>query len=140
MTPFVVDASLTMSWCFEDEGSPQTEQVLDALVAGQAVVPALWELEVSNVLLVAERRRRTTEAQTARFWDLLASLPIHVDTAPVDVTAVLAAARRHRLTAYNATYLVLAQRLGASLGTLDERLATACREAGVALLLDAGDA
>lgn len=123
--PFVVDASVALAWCFEDEATPQTEAVLDRLSHDTAVVPSLWELEVSNVLLAGERRDRLTESQSARFVALLAQLPILVDTASVDVGAVLAAGRQHLLTAYDAAYLVLAEREGVPLATLDARLRAA---------------
>lgn len=97
--PFVVDASVTLAWCFEDEATPQTEAILDRLINDTAIVPALWELEVSNVLLMGERRGRLTEAKSARFVALLGQLPIHVDSATVEMGAVLAAGRRHELSA-----------------------------------------
>lgn len=132
--PFVVDASVALAWCFEDEATPQTEAVLDRLSHDTAVVPSLWELEVSNVLLAGERRDRLTESQSARFVALLAQLPILVDTASVDVGAVLAAGRQHLLTAYDAAYLVLAEREGVPLATLDARLRAAAQAVGVAVI------
>ncbi|MGI8720872.1 MAG: type II toxin-antitoxin system VapC family toxin [Geodermatophilaceae bacterium] len=134
--PIVVDASVTMAWCFDDEATDQTDGVLDRLRQEEAVVPGIWKLEVANVLLVAERRRRITEAQAARFLDLLSRLPIRVDASPTDSVAVLAAGRRHDLSAYDATYLVLAGRLAAPLATLDDRLKSGCRAAGVLLIPD----
>jgi predicted nucleic acid-binding protein len=132
--PFVVDASVTLAWCFEDEADSQTEAILDLLSDDTAVVPSLWELEVSNVLLLGERRRRLTESQTARFVALLGQLPILVDTASVDMEAVLAVGRHHALTAYDAAYLVLAEREGVPLATLDTKLRNAARAVGVQLI------
>ena len=129
--PLVVDASVTLAWCFEDEESPETESILDLLAEDTAVVPALWELEVANVLLLAERRGRLTEAQSARFMTLLQQLPILVDTASVDMTAILATGRRHCLTAYDAAYLVLAEHEGLPLATRDSRLRAAAKAVGV---------
>jgi predicted nucleic acid-binding protein len=131
----VIDTSLTMAWCFEDEATDDSDAILDRLTHDEAVVPGLWEFEVTNVLLVAERRKRITEAQAARFLDLLTQLPIRIDTSATDVTALMAAGRRHELSAYDAAYLVLAERLAAPLATLDDKLATAGRNAGVALLI-----
>lgn len=131
--PLVIDTSVAMAWCFEDEMTDATEVVLDSLHEDEAIVPSLWQLEVTNVLLVAERRKRISEAQATRFLDVLARLPIRIDTAPNDPTALLAAGRRHNLSAYDATYLVLAERLGVPLATLDTKLTTACKSAGVAL-------
>jgi predicted nucleic acid-binding protein len=132
--PFVVDASVTLAWCFEDEAVPQTEAILDRLADDSAIVPALWELEVSNVLLLGERRRRLTESQSARFVALLGQLPIHVDSASVDMGAVLSIGRRHALTANDAAYLVLAEREGVPLATLDAKLRDAAQAAGVTLI------
>lgn len=132
----VIDTSVTMAWCFEDEATTHTEAVLDRLGADEAWVPALWSLEVVNLLLVAERRARITEAQAFRFLDLLRQLPIRLDSTPPDPAAVHAAGRRHGLSAYDAVYLVLAERLAAPLATLDDKLRSASRAAGVPLLVD----
>lgn len=132
---FVIDTSVTMAWCFEDDATPDTDTVLDRLRDEEAVVPNLWRLEVANVLLVAERRGRISEAQAMRFVGLLDQLPIRIDPAVPDLTAVLGAGRRHALSAYNAAYLGLAERLAAPVATLDSQLAAACRTAGVALLI-----
>jgi hypothetical protein len=56
---FVLDASVAVAWCFEDEATKFTESVLDLLSAGaEALVPAIWPVEVANALLIAERRKR----------------------------------------------------------------------------------
>jgi predicted nucleic acid-binding protein len=132
----VIDTSVTMAWCFEDEETLAAEDVLDRLRDGDAVVPSLWQLEVANVLLVAERRGRISEAQAERFVSLLEQLPIRVDADVVDVTSVLGVGRHHGLSAYDACCLVLAERLGAPLATLGTALAAAGRAAGVTVLTD----
>lgn len=132
---FVIDVSVTMAWCFEDEASEATESMLDQLADEPALVPSLWPLEVANVLLVAERQRRITESTAARFVQLLGDLPIAVDPTSPDIDKVLAAGRRHGLSAYDATYLVLAEREGLALASKDESLQVAARTAGVQLLI-----
>ncbi len=133
---FVVDNSVVMAWCFEDEASTYTEGVLDRLQETQALVPAIWPLEVANVLLIAERHDRLKEAQSAHFAQLLQELPILIEEADVAriLSAVLAVARAHRLSAYDAAYLELAARQGLPLATQDDRLRKAAGNAGVALL------
>lgn len=125
-----------MAWCFEDEASPVAEAALDHLRNDEAIVPGLWRLEVANVLLVAERRGRITEAQATRFVGLLALLPIQIEANPADISALVGAGRLHTLTAYDAEYLLLAERLAAPLATLDEGLAAAARRAGVPIFGD----
>jgi predicted nucleic acid-binding protein len=88
--PLVIDTSVTMAWCFEDEADEATDAVLDLLTDDQAVVPFLWQLEVANVLLVAERRKRITEAQATRFLELLGGLPIRIEHSSGDAMAALA--------------------------------------------------
>jgi len=134
---FVIDTSVAMAWCFQDEATQATEAVLDLLREDQVVVPAIWPLEVANVLLVAERRGRLSEAQASRFLELLAQLPINVDTSPTDMAGIVATGRRHALSSYDAAYLLLAERLGTTLATLDKPLAKAARKAGVQLLIKA---
>ena len=79
MLPFVVDASITLSWCFADETSPYSRSVLAALETTHAVVPALWPFEVANGLARAERRKRITQEGIAAFLEALRRLPIQVE-------------------------------------------------------------
>ena len=135
MTPVVVDCSVTMAWCFEDECDELADAVLDRLADGEAWVPSLWPLEVANVLVAAERRRRLTAADSARFIELLMGLPIVVDDRSHEraLSQVLAAARQLGLSVYDASYLELAMRLGATLATRDSQLRAAAGAAGVPL-------
>ena len=128
---FVLDASITMAWCFADEQSALADRCLDRLTVEGALVPALWSYEVANVLVVAARRRRLPEAALAQFLVLLGQLPIDVSVEDPDRAALIEAARRHGLSAYDAAYLVLAERHGLPLATLDGRLTKAARSAGL---------
>jgi predicted nucleic acid-binding protein len=132
--PFVLDASVALAWCFVDETTSKTEAILERLADDSAIVPTLWEFEVANALLVAERRRRLSESQSARFIELLTRLPIHVDVTSSDMAGVLAIGRRHGLSAYDSSYLVLAERDGVPLATGDEKLRSAASRAGVPLM------
>ncbi len=82
MAIFVVDASVALAWCFEDEASTFADGLLERLRQGDGiVVPAHWPTEISNGLLVASRRKRIKADQPALFWDELARLPIEVEAA-----------------------------------------------------------
>ena len=127
MTGFVLDASIAVAWCFDDESSPAAWALLDRLRAAPGHVPALWALEIGNSLLGAERRRRITQARAVEFLGILGDLDIRVDP---DLPGrafrdVLPLARERRLTTYDATYLELAMRLGLPLATKDTALAGA---------------
>lgn len=131
MTGVVLDASVALSWCFEDEWTELSGAVLEHVRVDGAIVPPLWDLEVANVLLGAERRGRTTRADTERFVSLLQQLPVETSEHDPDLTDVVAVARDFGLTAYDACYLVSAMRTGWPLATLDQALARAATEAGV---------
>jgi predicted nucleic acid-binding protein len=137
MAVFVVDASVALAWCFEDESSTLAEGLLERLRRGdQVVAPAHWPTEILNGLLVAERRKRIGHGQPALFWDELMRLPIEVEPALTAVQAktVLALSEKHGLTVYDAAYLELAQRRQLPLGTLDEDLHAAAQREGLTLL------
>lgn len=133
---FVVDNSVVMTWCFEDETSKYAEQVLDSLEYATGLVPAIWPLEVCNVLLVAERRKRIGQADSTRFIALLNELPITVDQEPPErmTREIFALAREHDLSSYDASYLDLAMRKGLPIATLDKDLLAASERSNVPIL------
>jgi predicted nucleic acid-binding protein len=132
---FVLDGSVTMVWGFEDEADEYAEAILERMPDLQAHVPSLWPLEVANALLVGERRRRITSAETARFLAILGAFPITVDDQTVAHawTDTMHLARAHNLSSYDAAYLELAIRLGLPLAALDGKLKTAAGAMGVPL-------
>jgi predicted nucleic acid-binding protein len=133
---FVVDCSTTMAWCFDDEMTAATDVILDRLRVTGAIAPVLWPLEVANVLLMAERRQRITERETARLARLLQSLPVIIDAEKATniFGSIVALAREYRLTVYDASYLELAIRHVIPLATRDQRLRAAALAASVPLL------
>lgn len=133
---FVLDTSVAMAWCFEDESSPASEAMLDRLRAEGALVPALWSVEVANALLIGQRRQRLNAVGLAAFLRLVETLPVSVDnSAPMDVLRrVRGLAQEQSLTVYDASFLELAIRRGLPLASRDRRLATAAERAGVDLL------
>jgi len=132
----VVDSSVTLTWCFEDEQTVASLALLEQVVEHGAVAPTLWPLEVLNALIMAERRKRVDAAQRQRLTGFLRDLPIALDeeTAAQAWSATVQLAERHRLTVYDAAYLELAQRRGLPLASLDQELRAAAKVAGVALV------
>ena len=132
-TGFVVDTSIVMSWCFEDEENSYAEDVLESLEFAQALVPAIWPLEVGNVLLVAERKKRLSQAAVVRFLVLLDGLPITVEqeTRERMLKEIVSLAREHGLSTHDASYLDLAMRLDLPLATQDTSLAKAAKKCKV---------
>lgn len=133
MTAVVVDASVALAWAFPDEASNYAEEVLIALDGRTILVPALWVVEITNAILVAERRKRIAQPEVRRFVELLSELMVVMDSQGVEesVSNILPLGREHGLSAYDAAYLDVAMRHGAPLATLDRSLRKAGRKSGV---------
>ena len=133
---FVLDNSVTMRWFFGD-GKPQelayAGKVLDVMKKANAHVPVTWGLEMANVIARAEAKGWVTEARSGAFLEMLEGVDIEVDSATFAhaLSDTLQLARRYTLSAYDASYLELALRLGIPLATLDEDLQKAAKKAGV---------
>ena len=136
MSGFVIDASVALAWCFDDEATAATRALLDRFEDEHAEVPSLWHLELANALASSERNRRITPARISEFIALISGLPIVIDeqTPNFALSAVLDLARRERLSAYDASYLELAMRRGVPLATKDNDLAKASERLGVTSL------
>ena len=117
---FVIDASIALAWCFEDEASPMADRVLNRLEDEEGVAPSIWPLEVANGLRSAERRGRIDEREVPGVVRLLTTLPIEVVPISLDQALgdVLSLARAAGLSTYDAAYLDLAMRRGLPLATL----------------------
>lgn len=133
---FVVDCSMAMAWLFHDEATPKTAAVLKRLATETALVPGWWFIEVTNVLALAERKRRVSPAQSDAFIADLSKLGIERDDEAPDraFSHLLALCRTHRLTSYDAIYLDLALRRNLPLATLDDALRKTANKLGIRLL------
>jgi predicted nucleic acid-binding protein len=134
--PLIVDATVTLAWCYPEESNAYADAVLERIRHSGAGAPCIWHLETANALLVGERRERLTLEQVGRFVRLLAAPPVTVDVegATHALGRAIGLAREHRLSAYDASYLELALREGVALVTQDARLRTAAQACGVALV------
>ncbi|MGA3098755.1 MAG: type II toxin-antitoxin system VapC family toxin [Bryobacteraceae bacterium] len=132
----VLDSSITLAWVYSAETTEEISMVFARVVESGAWVPALWRLEVANVLKMGVRKGRSDSSFRDAALADLALLPITVDQETDrqawGTTANLAA--RHRLTLYDAAYLELARRRGLPLATLDNELRAAAAAEDVALL------
>ena len=133
---FVIDASVALAWCFDDESTATADRILSRLENEAALAPAHWPLEIANALRAAERRGRMDASDLPRLRALLAALPVEI--APIELTTavfgVLETARTYDLSAYDAAYLDLAAVRGLPLATVDDRLRAACARAGVEVM------
>ena len=126
----VLDASALAGWLLPDEAGLD----LVALSEQHAEFAAPWLIwaEIRNILLVSERRGRIPANVVEQALEAVDGLGLILDTSPSSA-AVAGLCRAHRLTAYDALYLELALRKGATLATHDAALARAASAEGVAL-------
>jgi predicted nucleic acid-binding protein len=136
MRDFVIDNSVVMSWCFQDETSKYTDAVLGHLEEATAYVPAIWPLEVGNVLLVAERRKRLSQADSSRFISLLFDLPIIVEQELPErmLSEILSLAREYKLSSYDASYLDIAMRKGLPIASTNKHILAAAKRSNIPIV------
>jgi predicted nucleic acid-binding protein len=132
----VLDASVTMAWCFEDESTPPTDELLDRIAERGALVPAHWRLEVASALQAAVRRQRIDAVYRDASLVELGLMPITIDgdTNTYAWSATMRLAERFALTVYDAAYLELAHRHSLPLATLDQELRAAAPSLNIPLL------
>lgn len=154
---FVLDCSVTMSWFFSDEKNiygdavatylgGMNEKNSESAASGQAYawVPSVWYLEVANVMLVAERKQRCTRADIVQWKNFLSGLPIfsnhlHHDFLSVRATdaspfeRVMSLGREQQISAYDASYLLLALEGNMPLATFDKKMEQAAQKLGIRL-------
>ena len=132
----VLDASVVLAWCFEDEQSDYADHVAGLLESDGAIAPSILPFELANALGSAERRARLSADAIPQLRYLLGALPIEIE--PISIRAsldpILEVARAFRLSAYDAAYLELARRLRLPLATLDDHLRDAAGSADVSLV------
>lgn len=131
MTRVVLDASVVAAAVLPDELSIPAVRVVNGLPRTGGIVPSVWPFEIRTTLLSAERKGRITPTAMDSLIAIIERLPVEIDGS-ADFQALIALARAHRLTIYDAAYLELAKRLGAPLATLDAALARAAKAENVA--------
>lgn len=130
---FVVDNSVLMGWFIPSQADIYTRRCNRRARREAVFVPAFWEVEFANVLLALMARKILPRHQAEASLKHAARLPLTVDRDPVTPASLFDLGGRRGISAYDATYLELAQRRGLPLATRDRRLIGAARAAGVQL-------
>jgi predicted nucleic acid-binding protein len=135
MSPIVLDCSVTISWFIPDEFLKSSLNIRDKISEEGAIVPTIWSLEIGNVLLVSERRKRITKEQRKTALYILNELPIKTDELTFKKAwfETIEIAEKYNLSLYDACYLELSLRCNYPLATFDKNLKQAAKLAGVDL-------
>lgn len=132
----MVDASVVLAWQFRDESNPYADSTVERLEEEDAIAPAVWPLEVANAFVVGVRRGRLSSTEAAEAVSMILDLPVTIrpaDSKPA-LQTILDLAATFELSAYDASYIHLAQTERLPLATLDGRLREIAERAGVAVL------
>lgn len=132
--PFVIDNSVVCGWFLSNQATDYTEAIAQRLLDDTAIAPALWPLELANVLRTACQRGALVAQRAQEISAEISTLPITIDTEPQSTAALLALALRFDLTSYDAAYLELALRLQLPIATQDASLMQAAIAAGVGVV------
>lgn len=133
MKRFVIDVSVAGSLVLPDEAQNMAAATSDLILHADLVAPLLWRFEISNLLLVAQRRGRINDAQRFTAIERLQQMDVSIDVQSGDQAwlASFDIAQSDGLTVYDAAYLELARRLGCGLLTYDRALAKAAIARGI---------
>jgi predicted nucleic acid-binding protein len=137
---FVLDASIALAWAVDHPEPAAAREIRQSFLSGRlAIVPQLWVLEIANGLVQAERRGKLDLAEVERARNLYESMmsnyiEVQTDSPQAGFREIQEIARRHKLTAYDASYLFLALQHRLPLATLDAPLIAAAKQSGVAVL------
>ena len=135
MNYLVLDASIPIGWMVDAPAPRLALRALHLLQSGTiGVVPDLWYYEVSNALIMAERRGRASAQVVSSHVSDIERLAAFLELSPTTPSALVAAARQSGLTVYDAAYFELALRRNLPLATLDDKMRAASQRAGIALL------
>jgi predicted nucleic acid-binding protein len=132
---FVLDTSVALGALFEDEQDDYSLAVLRTLADTTAFVPALWQLEMGNILGRALREGRISAEALAESWSRLSLLDIRVRATDEDARHWAERSVEWGLTSYDCCYLELARQQRMPLATKDAQLAAAARRFGVGVYL-----
>jgi predicted nucleic acid-binding protein len=121
----VIDASVVLKWYLSDEEHSQAAlEILDKYVSYEIdiLAPSLLEYEVLNGLLIARKRGRIQEEMVFTAVEGFLSLEIPQKDISFFYPDVLFFSESHNLSAYDASYLAVANEEGALLVTVDKNL------------------
>lgn len=137
MIRFVLDASVALSWLIDHPTSSYATYVKRLLLRGsEAIASPLWELEVANGLVKAERRGMLTSSDSITLLQNLEVVlrSIEITSRNASTKYIFSIARTFELSAYDAVYLDLAREEHLPIATLDRDLAAAAKRTGIPLL------
>ena len=130
---FVLDASVAIAWVVASQATAYTKRMRLRARREPYHVPMIFVAEVTNVIVVLERRGILNEHGAEAAAEVLGRLDPVVHASNLNLPELRRLAKRFGLTAYDACYLALALELRLPIACGDRPLKTALVAASVKL-------
>ena len=134
----VLDSSVALKWIFADEnGVEHAVRVRDDHISGKCeiAVPTLFFYEIANVLAT---KVKLSHAEAQEAFELINAFEFNVlELDSLEYLEAMALADKHKVSVYDASYHVLADRLGCRFLTADRKFWEKVKMTGVAEILTA---
>ena len=132
MNNFILDCSVYMSWCFNEETIKASSKILNSITKKGIIVPSLWVYEVTNTLTVSVRRKKLTVADAHDLINNIQLLPIEFDKPTIEnMSNIFNIANEHKLSAYDAAYIELALRTNTQIASFDKEVIKVSGKLGI---------
>ncbi len=133
----VLDSSVALKWIFADEeGAEHAERIRNEHVSAknEIAVPSLFFYEVANVLAT---KVKLSPAEALEAFELISAFEFNVhELDSQEYLEALTLTMKHKISVYDASYHVLASRLGCRFLTADRKFWEKVKGVGVAEMLD----
>ncbi len=131
MKRVVIDASVVLKWYLADEElGPKALDLLDKYVSGDLdfLAPSLLPYEVVNGLMIAQKRGRIAEKRILEAIEGFMALGINLKDPSLFYPRVLKFSTAYNRSAYDSSYLALAEEESAVFVTADKNLLSYVKE------------
>jgi predicted nucleic acid-binding protein len=132
----VLDSSVALKWIFADEvGAEHAQRVRNEHISGKSeiAVPSLFFYEIANVL---STKVKLSEIEALEAFELISAFEFNIyEINNSEYLDAITFSMKHKVSVYDASYHVLADRLGCSFLTADRKFWEKVKDAEVAKLL-----
>lgn len=131
----VLDTSVVASWYLPSQATLPATELLNEIHRYEVIAPVIFEIEIRNVMLLAERRRaQSPDDSDTKLGNIFALVEVRHEPLRQAARRAMPLARTAGLKLYDAIYLDLALSENRSLATRDGPLVMAARRMGVDVL------
>lgn len=124
MKKYVVDASVTLKWIFEEEDSKKARELLRMSERGKIMLlaPDLWTYEMISAITTAVRRKKITVAKAEEMMRMVMKAGLKLISVNDIAERIVRISIKYDISGYDAAYIGLAKANSLILVTADEAL------------------